>query len=240
MIVVSIGNALRGRAFRLVQRHDQTSGDALSFLLLDGGDERLPLVTGVGQYPLDRLSQRIDKERLTVPAGADLREARPRYVSNKRYIRNVSLSPKAKRVALEFRGEIVTVPAEKGDPRNLTQTTGAHDRSPVWSPDGSQIAWLSDASGEYALYIGNQDGSGESRVIELDGTGFYETPKWSPDGKHLSYRDNSHSLYVLEVESGKATKIAREAWRINRDYFYATNLSRSGLGCGLGEVRAFP
>ena len=51
-------------------------------------------------------------------------------------IRNASLSPTGVRAAFEARGEIFTVPAEKGDYRNLTQSTGAHDRSPVWSPDG--------------------------------------------------------------------------------------------------------
>ena len=73
------------------------------------------------------------------------------------------LSPSGARAAFEFRGEIVTVPAEKGDPRNLTNSVAAHDRSPAWSPDGRTIACFSDASGEYALHLAPQDGKGETR-----------------------------------------------------------------------------
>ena len=77
-------------------------------------------------------------------------------------IRSAVLSPTGVRAAFEARGDIFTVPAEKGDARNLTQSSGVHDRSPVWSPDGTQIAWLSDASGEYQLMIGEQTGADQA------------------------------------------------------------------------------
>src|SRR5204863_6107051 len=98
----------------------------------------------------------------------------------------------------------------KGDPRNLTNTPGANERHPAWSPDGTTIAWFSDESGENQLVLAPQDGHGERRVIALGGAGFYESPKWSPDGKKLSYLDNSRSLWVLDVASGKPTKIAED------------------------------
>jgi tricorn protease len=82
-------------------------------------------------------------------------------------IRNASLSPTGVRAAFEARGDIFTVPAEKGDYRNLTRSTGAHDRSPVWSPDGTQLAWFSDVSGEYQLMIGDQNGLAKPRAISL-------------------------------------------------------------------------
>ena len=82
-------------------------------------------------------------------------------------IRSAVLSPTGVRAAFEARGEIFTVPAEKGQPRNLTQSSGAHDRSPAWSPDGREIAWLSDASGEYQLMIGEQTGVTKPRAIPL-------------------------------------------------------------------------
>ena len=104
---------------------------------------------------------------LPVSVSADLPEVRERYVKGSRWIRNASISPSGARVAFEFRGEIVTVPAEKGDPHDITQTPGVHERSPIWSPDGQSIAYFSDQSGEYALYIKDQEGRGEAESILL-------------------------------------------------------------------------
>ena len=152
---------------------------------------------------------------LRVAVASDLRETRPRRVSNVDYVRNVAPSPDLGQVALEYRGEIVTVPAQKGAPiRNLTQSTGANDRAPAWSPGGSKIAWFSDESGDYALHVADRNGSGKPRRIAIDGgAGFYRDLKWSPDEKRVSFLDNSYSLYVLELESGRATRIAEN------DYF---------------------
>ena len=67
----------------------------------------------------------------------------------------------------EVRGEILTVPAKKGDIRNLTRTPGVHERYPAWSPDGQRIAYFSDASGEYELVLADQTGLEEKNVISL-------------------------------------------------------------------------
>ena len=145
---------------------------------------------------------------LKIGVAADLVETRPRFVKGAKYIRAASLSPTGARAAFEYRGEIITVPAEKGDDRNLSQSVGAHDRSPVWSPDGSRIAWFTDETGEYELRIGAQDGKGTPRKIRVSGAGYYEDIEWSPDGKFISYSDNSHSLYLLDVASGVSTKLS--------------------------------
>ncbi len=97
-------------------------------------------------------------KKLTVGIAADLQELRPRFVSGSKYIRSAGISPTGARALFDFRGEIITVPAEKGDPRNITQTNGAHEKYPAWSPDGRYIAFLSDATGEYKLCIQPQDG----------------------------------------------------------------------------------
>ena len=146
--------------------------------------------------------------RLRLAVSADLVERRPRWAKGTKWIRNGSLSPTGARVALEFRGEIVTLPREKGDDRNLTHTPGVHERSPAWSPDGRTIAYFSDESGEYALHLAPQDGKGEVKKVALQGAGFYTDPDWSPDGKRLSYWDNSHSLWTFEIATGRETKIS--------------------------------
>lgn len=148
--------------------------------------------------------------RLVVGVAADLLETRPRFVSGEQYVRSAGLSPSGSRAVLAFRGEIVTLPAEKGDARNLTQTPGANERHPAWSPDGQSIAWISDESGENQLVVAPQDGRGERRTFALGGAGFYEDLKWSPDGTRLSFLDNARTLALIELASGKTTRIDQE------------------------------
>jgi tricorn protease len=82
-------------------------------------------------------------EPIKIGVAADLPDARPRFVKGTKYIRSASVSPSGARALFEFRGEVVTVPAQKGDPRNLTSTPGVHEREPVWSPDGKSVAYFS-------------------------------------------------------------------------------------------------
>jgi tricorn protease len=148
--------------------------------------------------------------RLVVGVAADLAPSMPRFVQGAKYIRAASPSPSGARVAFEFRGEIVTLPAEKGDPRNLTESVAAHDRGPAWSPDGKWIAHVSDESGEYMLHIRPQDGKGAVRKWKLTGAGFYDRLEWSPDSKKIAYTDNAWALYWLDVATGAVKKVAQE------------------------------
>jgi tricorn protease len=146
-------------------------------------------------------------QRLNIEVTGDLPWARPQFKKVASMIRNASLSPTGVRAAFEARGDIFTVPAEKGDYRNLTQTSGAHDRSPVWSPDGNQLAWLSDASGEYQLMIGDPLGLATPRAVALPSTAFFSAPAWSPDGTQILLQDNHRNLWTIEVSNGNATRI---------------------------------
>ena len=149
-------------------------------------------------------------ERLKIGVASDLREMRPRFVRGARWIREAALSPTGTRALFNFRGEIVTVPGEKGDVRNLTNNPAAHDRFPAWSPDGRSIAWFSDEGGEYQLHIASQDGKGEIRKIKVPGEGFYRDPVWSPDSQRIAYFDNALTIYWLDVKSGAAKKVATQ------------------------------
>jgi tricorn protease len=147
------------------------------------------------------------QQKVTIGIAADLLELRPRYVKGNNYIRWIEISPTGSRVVFDYRGDIVTVPAEKGDPRNITQTPSVHEKYPSWSPDGKSIAYFSDASGEYMLNIKSQDGKGDTKSILLTGTGFYAYPKWSPDSKKISYVDNGRNLYILDLETNTIKKV---------------------------------
>ncbi len=155
--------------------------------------------------PTDRQSH-----RLKIAVAADLAETRARFASDAKLIRHAGFSPGGKRAVVEYRGEIVTVPAKKGDPRNLTETPGTHERSPAWSPDGKSIAYFSDATGEYQLVVRPQDGKGEGRPYALKGSGFYERPAWSPDSKKIAFIDNSRTLYWIDLAEGALKRIAAE------------------------------
>jgi tricorn protease len=144
---------------------------------------------------------------LKITLHTDAVETRSRFAKGMKYVRGLSVSPSGSRAAVEFRGEIVTVPAEKGDPRNLTNSVGVNDRDPSWSPDGKTIAYFSDAGGEYSLILAPQDGKGTPKSVKLGGSGFYFEPIWSRDSKKILFRDNSMTLYYFDVASEKITKI---------------------------------
>jgi tricorn protease len=123
-------------------------------------------------------------------------------------VETFALSPSGARVVAEARGDIFTLPAEKGDIRNLTKTPGTAERDPSWSPDGKSIAYFSDASGEYQLYIRDQDGLLPPKVIDLGSDpSFFYTPVWSPDSKRIAYSDKHLRIWYVEVAGGKPVKV---------------------------------
>lgn len=146
-------------------------------------------------------------KKLTVGIAADLLELRPRFVKGGTYIRSSDISSSGSRAVFDFRGDIITVPAEKGDARNLTLSTGVHEEYPAWSSDGKSIAYFSDASGEYELHIKSQDGKGDAKSFHLNGTGFYAYPKWSPDSKTICFVDNGRNLHLIDIATGTIKKI---------------------------------
>jgi tricorn protease len=149
-------------------------------------------------------------ERLKIGVASDLVEARPRFVKGAKYVRSGTISPSGARAAFEFRGEIVTVPAENGDPRNLTNTPGVNERSPAWSPNGKSIAYFSDAGGEYALHVRGADGKGAAKIYQIPGAGFYEDPVWAPDNEKIAFIDNSLTLYWIDLAEGAVKRVASE------------------------------
>jgi len=149
-------------------------------------------------------------QRLEIDVRADLPWTRPQLKPPA--IRSAALSPTGSRTAFEARGDIVVVSADKPDIRNLTQTPGAHERSPAWSPEGSHVAWLSDESGEYQLMIGESSGLSKPRAIALPSKAFFSVPQWSPDGKTLMLQDNHLNLWTADVASGRFTKVATDTY----------------------------
>lgn len=135
---------------------------------------------------------------------------RPNLVDASEQIRGTGVSPSAKRVVLEARGDIWTAPVKHGSPRNLTRSSGAHERDPAWSPDGKWIAYLSDQSGEYEIYLTQSDGKGQTRQLTSNGDAFRYQPNWSPDSQYITFSDKTGSLFLCPVDDGQVKKIAKD------------------------------
>ncbi|HLW77521.1 MAG TPA: PDZ domain-containing protein, partial [Bryobacteraceae bacterium] len=114
----------------------------------------------------------------------------------------------------EARGEIFTIPAEKGDVRNLTHSSGSAEINPAWSPDGKYVSYFSDRSGEYQLVIEAQDGITPPRAISLPHPTHYYTPEWSPDSKKILYTDTNLKVWVLDVASGQTKIVGEDPWMV--------------------------
>lgn len=147
-------------------------------------------------------------KRVVITINGDIPTVRPKYEKVGAGILNSALSPTGARALFEARGEIITVPAEKGDVRNLTNTTGVADRDPAWSPDGKWIAYFSDESGEYALHLRQQSGMGEVKKINLGNPpSFFYAPNWSPDSKKIAFADKRLNLWYVDIDKGSPIKV---------------------------------
>jgi tricorn protease len=156
-----------------------------------------------------------------VQISGDIPTLRPRFEKVATMIQHARLSPTGARAVFEARGEVLTVPAEKGDIRNLTNTSGVAERDPAWSPDGKLIAYFSDESGEYALHLRQQNGMGDVQKIGLGNPpGFYYFEAWSPDSKKIAYTTERHDLYYIDLD--KKTPV-----RIDEDVYQAPKLELS-------------
>ena len=145
--------------------------------------------------------------QVAVNGNVDNIHIRPQIKNVSTEIGNSHVSPTGVRAVFEAHGEILTVPADKGDIRNLTQTPGVMERNPAWSPDGNHVAYFSDESGEYAVHIRDQLGREEPTKIPVLDPTFFNDPSWSPDSRKLVFTDKHGTILLLDVESRSLTRV---------------------------------
>lgn len=138
---------------------------------------------------------------LKIAIHADPLYKRNKYVDLNEDIRNFNISPTGQRALFESRGEIVSVPKEKGDARNISNSPSSHERFPAWSPNGKWISYLSDKNGKYQLVLRDQKAADKETYIDLGAGLFYFEPTWSPDSKKLFFNDAHLNLYYVDVDS---------------------------------------
>jgi tricorn protease len=164
---------------------------------------------------IHELDPKTGRDRVVnVTAAGDFPWMMPRWEDVTSRITNLAISPTGRRVAVEARGEIFTIPAEKGDIRNLTHSSGSAERDPEWSPDGKWVSYFSDQSGEYKLVLESPDGLSPPREIPLPNPSHYYTPVWSPDSKKLMYTDTNLKVWVLDVATGQTKVVGNDPWMV--------------------------
>lgn len=144
---------------------------------------------------------------LAIALQADAMYKRPHFVDMASQIRSFGISPTGQRALFESRGEIFSVPKEKGDSRNISESPGSHERYPAWSPNGKWVSFISDKGGKYELVLRDQHAKEAPVVISLGKTGFYYQPTWSPDSKKLFYNDAHLNLYYVDIDSKKVVLV---------------------------------
>ncbi|MCD4690317.1 PDZ domain-containing protein, partial [bacterium] len=169
------------------------------------GDGEIIYQLGSKLMLLDLETERSSAVRITIPG--DRPRLRTRTWDASDYIDDGDISSTGKRVVMSARGDIWSLPAESGTPQNLTRTNGIAERSPVWSPDGKWIAYFSDATDIYELYIMQSDGKGETRKLTSKKLGFLTDPVWSPNTERIAFWDHSGTLYVHDIEGGWTHKV---------------------------------
>lgn len=166
----------------------------------DGGKGEIVFQSASGLYLLDLGTEQARKVEVLIPG--DRPTIAPRDVDASQYVQWGDLSPIGARVVVEARGDLWTLPAKNGSPRNLSHTSGVAERRPSWSPDGRWLAYWSDATGEYDLYLTQSDGQGDTKQLTHQGFPFSSHPQWSPDSKHLAFANRTGAMYLVDVPSG--------------------------------------
>jgi tricorn protease len=164
-------------------------------------------------YTMDASSK--TPRKISVVVADDVPSGRSAEKDASKNIQNVDISPDGQRLVFSARGDIFSVPAETGITRNLTTTSGIHERSAEWSPDGKHIAFISDKSGEFEIYIQAQDGSSEAIQLTKGADTYYFSLEWSPDSKYLLFNDKKMRLRYIDIATKQITEVAHnKIWEI--------------------------
>lgn len=177
------------------------------------GDKAIVFENGGYIYCFDLATEEIKK--ISIYIKEDLSSTRPRLIQANEWIMDYEISPDGRRALFSARGDMFTVPVKNGPTRNLTSSSGVHERSPVWSPNGKWIAYISDIEGEDEIYIAAQDSKERPVALTSNANTYKYRLLWSPDSKKILYNDKLQRLQFVDIESREVTVIVQaKAWEI--------------------------
>ncbi len=153
-----------------------------------------------------------ETSKIPIEIHTDAPELRPYLKKVDEFITGFDCSPSGKRALIVARGEVFTVPKKDGPTRNLTKDSGARDKDAAWSPDGKTIAYISDKSGEYEIYLIDSQGKEKSIRLTQHKDGYRHTLRWSPDSKKIAFADQTLSFYYIDVNSKKIVKVDKSKY----------------------------
>jgi len=183
------------------------------------GDHAVVFENGGFIYQYDFVSGKTEKVPITI--NDDFDSGRGGLIDVGKNITNYEIAPDGNRALFGARGDIFTVPVKFGNIRNLTKTPGIHERNSKWSPDGTSIAYISDATGEDEIYLMPQDGNGTSTQLTTKGDVYKYNLAWSPDSKKILWADKQQRLQYVDVVSKKVTIVMQsDIWEFT-DYSWS-------------------
>lgn len=198
------------------QLRQVTNHDTFDCLWLSAGPEAVVYENGGYLWTLNHKSGA--NQQLSIQISGDFSETLPRVENVSDYLESGDLSPNAVRAIAAARGDLFSIPVEKGQIRNITQTQGIREKDPSWSPDGKHIAYLSDEPGDYELFVRLADGTGKPRQLTKNSNSWMFAPVWSPDSSMLAWADHSQRLQIMNVASGKITQVFKTTRGSATDY----------------------
>jgi tricorn protease len=212
---------------------------------LSAGPKDLVFEVGGTLHLMDLATEQSKKVKVSVVSDLTLEMSRRVNVDKK--IKNMTASPGANRIVFEARGELFNVPVKEGFVQNITGSSGAFDHSPTWSPNGDYVAYWSDKSGEYEIYVQSMRTDQEAKKITSRNKGYGYTLHWSPDSKKLAFIDEKNNIDVVDVTSGDIEIVGNYNWNYGHGgrYNYPINWSHDSkyltysIGMGNGNEAIF-
>lgn len=192
---------------------------------LSAGPTELVFEVGGTLYLMDLATEQSKEVKVSVVS--DLTLEMSKRVDVSKAINNMTASPGAKRIVFEARGELFNVPVKEGFADNITASSGAFDHSPTWSPNGDYVAYWSDASGEYEIYIQAMREEKAAKKITSRNKGYGYTLHWSPDSNKLAFIDETNDISIVDIASGKIEVADNYRWNIGHPRRYGYPMSWS-------------
>jgi tricorn protease len=183
------------------------------------GNKAIVYENGGYIFKMDLANEKSEKVKIVI--AEDFVSGRPILKDVSKSISNFEISPDGKRALFGAHGDVFTVPEKYGETRNLTQSSGIHERNSKWSADGKWISYISDKTGEDEIFIQSQDGSQQAIQLTAGGDAYKYQPFWSPDSKKLLWADRKQRIQYIDVTTKAVTQVASDSIFEMQDYSWS-------------------